>query len=263
MAFAQRPRIRMANLGGDDAVDTESLEGSAMLWKEGDVNSLPPLPTPVYSEMRAEAACGCSLVIGIIIVLVGSTHASLAVPFPGKGPSDFVRMVGLTLIWSEAVVAMLCLLGLMWGDPGVVKRTPETCFPLPDAVAERLHNGHSLEGMANIIEGDRVYCIRCLVWRPEPEPQDACCQCCDDVEDVSESTHHCATCQRCVTSFDHHCGVFGRCIAGTWRTGNMLYFNVIILMAVAGFVTCIACFFMGAVGSSPPHVRHPKVGRVG
>ena len=53
------------------------------------------------------------------------------------------------------------------------------------------------------------------------------------------------------------------CIAGTWRTGNMLYFNVIILMAVAGFVTCIACFFMGAVGSSPPHVRHPRVGRVG
>ena len=280
----------MANLAleGDDAVDTESLEGSAMLWKEGDVNSLPPLPTPVYSEMRAEAACGCSLVIGIIIVLVGSTHASLAVTVPGKGPSDFVRMVGLTLIWSEAVVAMLCLLGLMWGDPGakaavncgpdatphnqgacparcagVVKRTPETCFPLPDAVAERLHNGHSLEGMTNIIEGDRVYCIRCLVWRPEAEPQDVCCQCCDDVEDVSESTHHCATCQRCVTSFDHHCGVFGRCIAGTWRTGNMLYFNVIILMAVAGFVTCIACFFMGAVGSAPPHVRHPRVGRVG
>ena len=43
----------------------------------------------------------------------------------------------------------------------------------------------------------------------------------------------------------------------------MLYFNVIILMAVAGFVTCIACFFMGAAGSSPPHVRHPRVGRVG
>merc|ERR1740125_22422 len=104
MAFAQRPRIRMANLAleGDDAVDTESLEGSAMLWKEGDVHSLPPLPIPVYSEMRAEAACGCSLVIGIIIVLVGSTHASLAVTVPGKGPSDFVRMVGLTLIWSEA-----------------------------------------------------------------------------------------------------------------------------------------------------------------
>ena len=82
----------MANLGGDDAVDTESLEGSAMLWKEGDVNSLPPLPTPVYSEMRAEAACGCSLVIGIIIVLVGSTHASLAVTVPGKGPVSYTHL---------------------------------------------------------------------------------------------------------------------------------------------------------------------------
>jgi hypothetical protein len=89
-----------------------------MLWKEGDVHSLPPLPIPVYSEMRAEAACGCSLVIGIIIVLVGSTHASLAITVPGKGPSDLARMVGLTLIWGEAVVALLCLLGLMWGDPG-------------------------------------------------------------------------------------------------------------------------------------------------
>ena len=146
---------------------------------------------------------------------------------------------------------------------GVVKRTPETCFPLPDAVAERLHNGHSLEGMANIIDGDRTYCIRCLVWRPEAEPEEGCSQCCEEGDDLSESTHHCATCQRCVTNFDHHCGVFGRCIAGTRFTGNMLYFNVIILMAVAGFITCIACFFMGAVGSAPPHVRHPRVGRVG
>lgn len=146
---------------------------------------------------------------------------------------------------------------------GVVKRSPETCFPLPDAVAERLHNGHSLEGMANIIEGNHVYCIRCLVWRPEADPPDACSQCCEDADDQSEATHHCATCQRCVTNFDHHCGVFGRCIAGTRCSGNMLYFNVIILMAVAGFITCIACFFMGAIGAAPPHVRHPRVGRVG
>ena len=92
-------------------------------------------------------------------------------------------------IYAEAVTAIICLLGLMWGDPGVVKRSPQNCFPLPAMVADRLRNGRPLDGVGNVHEDGRVFCIRCLVWRP------------DDTE-----THHCATCQRCVRDFDHHCG---------------------------------------------------------
>lgn len=77
----------------------------------------------------------------------------------------------------------------MWGDPGTIKRSPETCFPQPELVKERLRNGLTLDGVGNLSEDGRTFCIRCLVWRP------------DDVE-----THHCNTCQRCVTDFDHHCG---------------------------------------------------------
>ena len=201
----QGAMIRMANLDGHSRPivsesDAESQEGTGLVWKE-DVASLPPLPTPVYSEMRAEAACGCTLVLGIVGVLVGSTHASLA---PNMELNETTRQIGLFLIYGEACVAIVCLLGLMWGDPGTVKRTKETCFPLPEAIAERLHNGQSLEGMSNIFEGDRIYCVRCLVWRPD-EPPPGCVDC--NEGDMSEGTHHCATCNRCVTDFDHHCGV--------------------------------------------------------
>ena len=138
-----RPRIRMANLEMNEAIDTESQEGSSLVWKE-DVQSLPPLPTPVYSEMRAEAACGCTLVMGIITVLVGSTHASLTA-MTSNGPSELARTIGLGLIWGEAFIAILCLLGLMWGDPGaplglrLVSRPPsrQTHHSLPRALHQQ------------------------------------------------------------------------------------------------------------------------------
>ena len=62
-----------------------------------------------------------------------------------------------------------CLLGILYGDPGVVKRTPENCLPLPETVAERLQRGESLEGLDNLQHAQLgSYCVRCCVWRRDP-----------------------------------------------------------------------------------------------
>ncbi|CAJ1447174.1 unnamed protein product [Effrenium voratum] len=148
--------------------------------------------------------------------------------------------------FNAAAIAVVCLLYLLFGDPGVIKRSPETCFPLPQEVATRLRRGEALEGVENIQEGDSTFCVRCLVWRPTkqrswlaeaaggkmPPWLRRCLPCLRDGR-----CHHCRTCGRCVRFFDHHCGVFGRCIAGTLVSGNMPFFCTIIFMAFAGFST--------------------------
>ena len=220
----QKPLI---GAGGGSDEDVESSHGQLTgTW--ADVYALPPLQTPDYCAMRGEACCGNTLVLFLIFLFVAPMQAFVS---QMTTPMTFAQTVWMGAIYSEAVTAILCLFGLMWGDPGTVKRSPETSFPMPEIVAERLRNGRSLEGVGNVNEDGRVYCIRCLVWRP------------DDTE-----THHCATCQRCVTDFDHHCGVFGRCIAGDGCGGNMGYFKTLILMGCLGCATCVSFMFVAGAG---------------
>jgi hypothetical protein len=156
---------------------------SAGSW--ADVLALPPMPTPDYCAMRGEACCGNSLVIFLIFLFVAPMHA-----YASSNPLTMTMKVWMFAIYAEAATAIICLLGLMWGDPGTVKRTPDTCFPQPEIVADRLRKGQDLRNVGNVTEDGRVFCIRCLVWRPE-----------------TSDVHHCGTCQRCVEEFDHHCGV--------------------------------------------------------
>merc|ERR1712194_488755 len=132
-----------------------------------------------------------------------------------------LMQVAILLVYTEACIAVICLLGLLLGNPGVVKRNDITCFPLPDEVAERLNQGLPFERLGNMPGKNGSYCVRCMVWRPH-------------------DAHHCSTCQRCFKLFDHHCGVFGRCIGGHGLQGNMKYFKTLISMGVSGAITALA-----------------------
>mmetsp|Transcript_38945 Transcript_38945/g.64683 ORF Transcript_38945/g.64683 Transcript_38945/m.64683 type:complete len:308 (+) Transcript_38945:52-975(+) len=219
----------------EDDVEGGYSQRKAPSW--ADVNALPPLPTPDHCTMCAEAACGCTFVLVLIAFFVGTAHS---ISYYAGGS---IRTATLFCIYAEAVIAIICLLGLLIGDPGVIKRSPEVTFPLPARVTEFLAQGKPLDELQNITEERGTFCVRCLVWRPAGS--------------AGSEVHHCNTCQRCVKDFDHHCGVFGRCIAGNGFGGNMGYFKTLIGMACVAAITCIA-FGVAASGSGMPHAMpHP------
>jgi len=192
-------------------------QGARMRRGLGDsLSNLPKLPTPDYKAMRSQNACGNVFVLSLIAFYTSQVYLC------GEEGKDIYA----ALIYSEAVIAIICLLGLALGDPGVVKRSRETCFPLPNAISEALLAGKDLSSIRSNVRGDdgRTFCVRCFVWRP----------------DNAGEVHHCSICQRCVTHFDHHCGVFGRCICGRGFGGNMGYFKVLISMFFCAFCTWVA-----------------------
>ena len=199
-------------------------------------STYPALPTPQLAVMRGQSLAGCTTVICIIAVCVGGTHGTVSL---GKvnGPLTPLLLGG---IWVAASIALLCLCGLMFGDPGVIKRCQERCVPLPDGpVREHISLGQPIPSeLRNVDDPERgTFCVRCLVWRAP-----------------SERAHHCSTCNRCVKAFDHHCGVFGRCIAGDGFRGNMGFFKVIIAMAPLGFVITMASVVVAAPNLAEMHM---------
>lgn len=163
------------------------------------LGSLPPMPNRDYHQRRKEGSHGATLVISLCAVFVTATTSVVGVA-SDELPAAFV-WTAIAAIWTEAIVALVCLAGLMFGDPGEVKRSREACFPLPPVVEEKLAAGDtSYLDLPNIVDGDRSFCTRCNIWRPQGVGR----------------VHHCRICQRCVVHFDHHCGVFGRCMYPRW-----------------------------------------------
>ena len=110
---------------------------------------------------RIDAQAGSGIVLGISLVCVLTTHLG------ALGYGTIVAYSGwwwffLLAIYLEAFLAVCCLLGILYGDPGTVKRSPENCLPLPETVVERLQRGESLEGLENLQhEQLGSYCVRC------------------------------------------------------------------------------------------------------
>ena len=89
---------------------------------------LPPMPTPDYATKRSESYVGIAVVLVIIAACLGGTYgAALATPDLPRG----VLWLVLWLVSLEAVAAIGMLLGILFADPGTIKRSQETCFPIP------------------------------------------------------------------------------------------------------------------------------------
>lgn len=189
---------------------------------------LPPLPTPNLDAQWTESVRGCAVVLSLVTLLVGATTGVIV-----AAERSLPYTWGFCgLIVGLACVALVCLVYLMLGDPGVVQRTEATCLPVPGEVKAKLAAGSPLVGALNSniqeegVPRPRSYCVRCFVWRPHAPPG-------------MPQPHHCSICQRCVVSFDHHCSVFGRCIAGTRTSGNMPFFVTIIACGQLGIWTTV------------------------
>jgi hypothetical protein len=134
--------------------DRQELLDSPENWSR--VRSLPALPERHIWTMRRESVLGCTLVCFLVSLLVSLTQGvALA---PGAAAPRPLIWAALALIYTEAAVALLCLLGLLVGNPGEVKRSPQSCFPMPESVADRLSQGESLNGLANVSFDGRTYC---------------------------------------------------------------------------------------------------------
>ena len=215
---------------------------------------MPPFPRPDYASRNSQACTGVfvvTFITGLLVALPHGVGATAPRALPIFAAWD-APTIGFMCLYIEAFLAMVCLIGILFGDPGALKRSPSSCFPLPPSISDKLRAKQSLAHLDNIYTNGQIFCVRCCIWRPESHGTRA------------DATHHCSICQRCVVDFDHHCGVFGRCIAGKGWRGNMGYFKGILLLAILGLITSFATTFSTAgdmIASPPPPNALPTDGR--
>ena len=212
---------------------------SSLLTGWAGVEQLPKFPKPERCSLCCERSLGTFVVSMLVGMFVSITYI-ISTSTPDVSASAASRLCRI-MIFSEAAIAYSCLWILQWCNGCFfVRRTPQTCFPIPDELARNLRHvaqedagvapasvttalKEAASGMSNVRDPDGVrgvYCVRCFVWR-------------------DEEGHHCSECQRCTNEFDHHCGVLGCCVGGGGLRGNMWAFTTLLSMAAAGLVTML------------------------
>ena len=147
---------------GDDAAAAHNTDQEAATT-DADLR-LPPLPPPLKTR-NLEFCCGATTILTCVAVAAGVAVAVIFAPSSNLSPT--AKIACAVLVGVECLVAVISLLVIGFGDPGVVKRTPATINPIPKDVAERLRAGEGLEGLQNFVDESRgVYCVKCCVWRP-------------------------------------------------------------------------------------------------
>ncbi|CAE7221621.1 PFA4 [Symbiodinium natans] len=198
------------------------------------LDDLPPLPEPKRVEQRRQERTGGVIVLGTCAVLIAVT-VTASENFPGAS-----KWTCRSFILVQALLATQFWLVLLLGNPGVVNRSPEACFPVPHHVL----SGNVAE---NVRDGRRSFCVRCFVWRDldqgdkdvaAPGSWSSWSMSCWSSRlykfaKLPKTAHHCQICQRCVMYFDHHCSVLGRCVG----SGNLASFCGLISMGMLGSFT--------------------------
>ena len=148
--------------GDDDAAAADNTDQEAAT-SDADL-ILPPLPPPLKTR-NLEFCCGATTILTCVAVAAGVAVAVIFAPSSNLSPA--AKIVCAVLVGFECLVAIISLLVIGFGDPGIVKRTPATTNPIPKDVAERLRAGEGLDGLQNFVDESRgVYCVKCCVWRP-------------------------------------------------------------------------------------------------
>ena len=91
----------------------------------------PPLPPIDKKSQAAESSNGIGFICCLSILFPGLAHAAFFVSNLPEG----VSVAALITIWLCVIFAWVGACGMFFGDAGVIVRSEETCYPMPDKVA--------------------------------------------------------------------------------------------------------------------------------
>eukprot|EP00418_Pyrodinium_bahamense_P074404 CAMPEP_0179101758 /NCGR_PEP_ID=MMETSP0796-20121207/47065_1 /TAXON_ID=73915 /ORGANISM="Pyrodinium bahamense, Strain pbaha01" /LENGTH=297 /DNA_ID=CAMNT_0020799619 /DNA_START=61 /DNA_END=949 /DNA_ORIENTATION=+ len=204
------------------------------------MEKLPPLPEPDHAERRAQSAGGVCLVLSLVAAFGGVTHAVIKT---SKDLPATLQLVSEGLILCEAIVALGCLAGLLCGDSGVIRRSPETCFPLPEEVARQLANGETINLSSNIALGGEAPSGPSACGALSGAPRASARTTAESASAAWRTSTTTATSSGAASQVARHASG-----ASTW--GNIVYFHGLITMGLAGFFTCLGTTIVAASSGS-------------